>query len=108
MAKVRREIRQGMNELKNVWDAKITQHMEEIEMQAKQRNPLLGATPHLIILVFAIFLVWTAQPGSSEIEIHLVLFLRRRIPKKLSQQLKLVEPLFCDYNCTKLRGQTAV
>ena len=72
MAKVRREIRQGMNELKDVWDAKIERHMEELETLAKQRNPVLAAAPHLVILVFAIFLVWTAQPGSSEMEPYLL------------------------------------
>ena len=60
-----------MNELKDAWDSKIAYHVEEIEAQAKQRNPFLGAAPHLVILVFTVFLVWTAQPGSSEIEAHL-------------------------------------
>ena len=67
MAKVRREIRQGMNELKDTWDSKITHHMEKIEAQANHRNPLLRAAPHLVILVFAIYLVWMAQPGGSKI-----------------------------------------
>lgn len=73
MAKVRRELREGMSGLKNVWDAKIEHHLEEIELKAKQRNPFLGAAPHLVVLVFAAFVVWMAQPGSSEIETHLIL-----------------------------------
>ena len=72
MAKVRRELKTGIEGMQDVLNTKIEKHMEELEMK-KQRDSfgvILAVVPQIFSLGFTIFITWTAKPTSSKHILH--------------------------------------
>ena len=88
--RARQELKAGMQEFENMIETMVEKHLSELNnwheyqdlmmyagtclavdpADLKPRSNLsiaLGCIPHLIILAFAVIVVWTAKPSSSKI-----------------------------------------
>lgn len=96
MAKVRRELKSGIEELKEMWETKVERHVEEIEQ--KTRLTPMGVVSCIVVQIvalgFANFIIWTAKPTSSEEAMHRYIHICLSLLKIVSIVMYLVRPTF--------------
>ena len=69
VSKAKRKIRMSVEEVKSEFEEIIDHHVAKMNRPGPPMDPttvILGTLPHLVVVAFTVFIVWTARPGSSE------------------------------------------
>ena len=65
MAEVRRNLQKGMQEVQEALGSKFEKHLKTKQLSLTAMA--VASVPHIFMVVFSVFIAWTARPGTSKI-----------------------------------------